>query len=68
MQEHYLRAPPEFRDVAILSTEHYIWNKDIVIMELAQGHIAEYFSKGRALLGHPERLGKHTAGAGAGGE
>ena len=66
MLEDYLRAPPEFQDVAITSSEHYGRTTDIVIRELALGYIAEYF-KGRALMGHPERLGRRSAGAGAGG-
>ena len=64
--EHYLRAPPEFRDVALTSSEHNTRNLTIVVRELALGHIAEYF-KCRALPGHPERLGRLPAGAGAGG-
>ena len=41
--EHYLQAPPEFREVAITSSEHNAENSSILIKELALGHIAEYF-------------------------
>ena len=64
--EHYLRAPPEFREIAITSSDHNATNSTIMVRELKLGHIAEYF-RWRALMGHPERLGRLPAGAGAGG-
>ena len=66
MLEHYLRAPPEFRDIAIIHSKYYIWNRDIVLIELAKAHIAGCLIDGVS-EGRPERLGKLSAGAGAGG-
>ena len=65
--EHYLRAPPEFRDIAIIRSKYYIRNRDIVLIELAKAHIAGCLID-RASKGCPERLGKLSAKAEAGGE
>ena len=64
--EHYLQAPPELRDIAIIRSKYYIQNRDIVLTELAKAHIAGCLIDGVS-EGRPERLGAPSAGAGAGG-
>ena len=53
--EHYLQAPPEFRDIAITRSEYYTRNRDIELIELAEAHIEGYFIEGVS-EGRPERL------------
>ena len=57
---------PEFRDIAIIRSKYYIRNQDIVLIELAKAHIAGCLIYGVS-EGCPERLGKLSAGAEAGG-
>ena len=64
--EHYLRAPPEFRDIAFIRSEYYTRNRDIVLIELAEARIAGYLIEGVS-EGRPERLGKLSVEAEAGG-
>ena len=40
--EYFLRAPQEFREIAITSTEHNPMNSTIMVREVQLGHIAEY--------------------------
>ena len=64
--EHYLQAPPEFRDIAIVCSEYYTRNRDIVLIELAEARIAGYLIEGVS-EGRPERLGTLSVEAEAGG-
>ena len=64
--EHYLQAPQEFWDIAIIRSKYYTRNRDIVLIELAEAHIAGCLIDGVS-EGRPERLGKLSAGAKAGG-
>ena len=63
--EHYLQAPPEFRDIAIIHSKYYTRNWDIVLIELAEAHIAGCLINGVS-EGCPERLGKLSVGTEAG--